>query len=126
MERVYRVVTPFGLGVAKQVESDSVAEVFFGAHAVDSFLHLAVTTLATFHSVGSRRQELVVEKGEGFFQVRAEEFLQAMAQLWEAAHSSAELGQLLKGALTAATTVKEAIDLFHDLSERLQVLVPST
>ena len=89
------MVTPFGLSIAKHIKRDSVADIFPGAHAVDGFLHLAVTTVAVFHGVGSRREQLIVEEGECLFQVGAEEFLEGLADLLEAAHPAAELGQLL-------------------------------
>jgi hypothetical protein len=76
MEHACRVVAPFGLGLAKYIERDSTADVFSGAHAVDRFLHLAVTPVATFHRVGRRRQQLIVEEREGLFQVGAGELLE--------------------------------------------------
>jgi hypothetical protein len=54
MERLCRVVAPFGLGIAKHAECDSIADVFLGAHAVDRLLHLAVPAVAAFHGVRSR------------------------------------------------------------------------
>ena len=80
------MVTPLGLGIAKHIKRDSVADIFPGAHAMDGFLHLAVTTVAAFHGVGSRREQLIVEEGECLFQVGAEEFLEGLAELLEAAH----------------------------------------
>src|ERR687896_570676 len=76
MEYACRMVTPFGLGIAKHIKRDSVADIFPGAHAVDGFLHLVVTTVTAFHGVGSRREQLIVEEGECLFQVGAEEFLE--------------------------------------------------
>ena len=120
------MVTPFGLSIAKHIKSDSVADIFPGAHAVDGFLHLAVTTVAAFHSVGSRREQLIVEEGECLFQVGAEEFLEGLAELLEAVHPAAELGQLLQGRLAPAAAVKEPVDLVHDLPQRTQLGVPAT
>lgn len=51
MERVYCMIAPFGLGIAKHIKCDSVADVFPSTHAVNRFLHLAVTTVAAFHSI---------------------------------------------------------------------------
>src|ERR671915_439846 len=117
MEYACRMVTPFGLSIAKHIKRDSVADIFPGAHAVDGFLHLAVTTVAAFHGVGSRREQLIVEEGECLFQVGAEEFLEGLAELLEAAHSAAELGQFLQGRLAPAAAVKGTVELFPDLPQ---------
>jgi hypothetical protein len=125
MEHLCRVVAPCGPGIAKHVESDSVADVFPGAHAVDRFLHLAVPAVAAFHGVGGRRPQLLVEEREGLFQIGAEAFLERFADLLEAAHPSAELGQFLKGRLAPAAAVKEVVDFVHDRPQRPQRLVPA-
>jgi hypothetical protein len=126
MEYACRRVTAFGLGIAKHLKRDSVADIFPGAHAVDGFLHLAVTTVAAFHGVGSRREQLIVEEDEGLFQVGAEEFLEGRAELLEAAHPAAELGQLLQGRLAPAAAVKEPVDFVPDLPQRTPRGVPAT
>jgi hypothetical protein len=120
------MVTPFGLGIAKHIKRDSVADIFPGAHAVDGFLHLAVMTVVAFHGVGSPREQLIVEEGECLFQVGAEEFLEGLAELLEAAHPGAELSQLLQGRLAPAAAVKEPVDFIHDLPQRTQLGVPAT
>jgi hypothetical protein len=67
MERLCRVVAPFGLAIAKHVECDSIADVFLGAHAVDRLLHLAMPALVAFHGVRSRGQQLIIEEPLGPF-----------------------------------------------------------
>jgi hypothetical protein len=69
LERLCRVVAPFGLVIAKHAECDSIADVFLGAHAVDRLMHLAVP--------------------EGLFQIGAEELLEGLTDLLEAAHPPA-------------------------------------
>ena len=120
------MVAPFGLGIAQHVEGDAVTDVFLRAHAVDGFLHLAVTAVAAFHSVGGRRQELIVKECEGLFQVRTEEFLEGLPDLLEAADSSAQLGELLQGCRAPTAAVKEAIDFAHNLPQRMQLLMSVT
>ena len=95
MEYACRLVPPFCLGIAQHVECNAVADIFSGAHAIDRFLHLARTTIAAFHGVGSRRESLVVEECECLVQVGAAQFLEGLAQLPEATHPATELGQLL-------------------------------
>ena len=120
------MVTPFGLGIAQHVEGDAVTDVFLRAHAVDGFLHLAVTAVATFHRVGGRRQQLIVKEREGLFQVGTEEFLEGLPNLLEATYPSAKLGELLQGCRAPTAAVKEAIDFVHNLPQRMQLLVSVT
>src|SRR4029077_6593060 len=70
-----------GAGFAQQVQGDAAAQAAAGADAVDALLHLAVAAVAAFHGVGGGGQELVVQEGEGFFQVGAEQPLEGFADL---------------------------------------------
>ena len=83
------------MGIAKHVECDAVADMFSGAHAIDRFLHLAMTTMAAFHGVGSRRESLHVEACECLVSIGAEQCLEGLARLPEATHPSTKLGQRL-------------------------------
>jgi len=48
MERLCREVASCGLGIAKQVKGDAIAQAVPGTPAGDRFLHLAVTAVAAF------------------------------------------------------------------------------
>src|SRR5918996_5015930 len=83
MEYACRMVTPFGLSIAKHIKRDSVADIFPGAHAVDGFLHLAVTTVATFHGVGSRREQLMSRKVSAFSRLGLKSFWRDLPSFWK-------------------------------------------
>jgi hypothetical protein len=111
MERLCREVASCGLGIAKHVKGDAIAQAVPGTHAVDRFLHLAVTAVAAFHGVGGRRQQLVVQEGESLLQVGAKEFLKGLAYLLETTDPAAELAQLPQGGLDVAVATHKTIDL---------------
>ena len=46
---------------------------------VHTLLHLAMATIASLHRIGSRRQQLVIEKRQGFFQIRREDLVEGVA-----------------------------------------------
>ncbi len=46
--------TPFTLGFAPHVECNSCLDLIVGTHTVDTFLHLTITPIASFHRIGRR------------------------------------------------------------------------
>ena len=46
------------------INGNTLADVFLGSDSVDSFLHFSMATVASFHSIGGRWQQAVVEEGE--------------------------------------------------------------
>ena len=80
------------MGVSLHVQGDTLLDVMMGADAVDGLLHLTVAAVASFDGVGSGRQQLVVEEGQGLLQVGREELGEGTADLLEAADAAAEFG----------------------------------
>jgi hypothetical protein len=112
---------PGCLGVAKHVQGDAGSEVGLGADAVNGFLHLTVAPVSPFDDVGSRRQQLVIEKGECLLDIGREERLERLADGLEAAHALAQASQVGQGGLGAAAAVEQPVDFIHDLAQRAQL-----
>ena len=92
-----------------------------GTDSVYRFLHLAVTTVASFHGIGRRRQQRVVEIGQGFVQVGRLKLPQDRAHRLETTNPLTQAGQLGQGRIGAAATIKQTIDLVHDLPQDTQM-----
>ena len=90
-----------------------------GADSVNRLLHFAVTTIATFNSVGGRRQQRVIEEDQGFFQIGREQLAEGLADFAKPPHAPSQPGQFGQGRVRAATTVEEAVNLVHAVMTRL-------
>ena len=52
-----------------KIQSQPLAELAEAAHAIDTLLHLAHAAIPTFHRIGGRGQQAVVQEGKRFLQV---------------------------------------------------------
>ena len=107
--------------VALHVQSDALSDVLGGADGVDAALGLAEAAVAAFDGIGSGRQQLVIQEGKGFLQIRREQLVQRAADSLETADPSPQAGQFVQGGLGPASPVEQTIHLVHDLSQRAQV-----
>ena len=89
-------------GLTKHVESDAGGEVFLGSHAVDRFLHLAVSAIATLHRIGGGGKQRIVQESQRLLQVGSKELLQGAADLPEATDPLTEPGQFGQRGVGAA------------------------
>src|ERR1041384_52604 len=112
-------------GVAEHVQGDAGDDVLLGANAVDGFLHFAMATVAALDSIRCRRQQSIIEEGQGFFQVGGKELVQDAPDFLEAADTLTELGQFGQGGVGAAAAVKQAVDLIHDRAQGAEMRLPS-
>jgi hypothetical protein len=74
VKRLGRLEAALGLGIAKHVGGDSLAQVRGGPDAADRLLHLAVTPVAALHRVGGGRQERIIQERQGLFEVGRKQF----------------------------------------------------
>ena len=63
MERLQRLTTGTGAGLAEQIKRHTVIDMGAGPNAVDGFLHLAMPAIAALDRIGSGGQQPVIEKG---------------------------------------------------------------
>jgi hypothetical protein len=70
----------FGLGVSLHIHRDPLGNMFSGSDLIDRLLHLSVSPIGSFHRVGSRRQQRVIEKGQRLLDIRREQLFQNFAQ----------------------------------------------
>lgn len=104
------------MGISDHVEGEAFIDVVLGTNSIDCFLHLAVSAVASLHSVGSGGEQGVVEKGQGLFQVGRLEFAQDDADGFEPANPLTQTSQLGQRGVGAAASIKQAINLVHDLA----------
>jgi hypothetical protein len=64
------LVSTFGSRFAKHVQGNPTLSTDLTADPIHTLLHLPVAAIATFHRIGGRGQQRVVEKREGFFKGR--------------------------------------------------------
>ena len=74
------MLTAYGLGFTPHIEGQASPDLSLWAHAIDLLLHLAIAPVAPLHGIGSRGQQLVVEKRQGFFQRGGKELLQRVTE----------------------------------------------
>ena len=118
MQRVDRLLSALGLGVAAHVHRDALADMEAGPDTINRLLHLAVAAVAPFDGVGGRRQQGIVQESQGLLQVGREQLLECLPQAAKAADALAQAGQFGQGGLGPAAAVEEAIDLLDDLTQR--------
>ena len=111
------VETPGGLLVPLHVQGDPLGEVGLGSHPVDRLLHLAMTTVASFHRVGGRGQQRIIEKGQGLLEVGREQVPERLAQGAKAPYVPTQFGQFLQGRFRPTAAVEEPIDLLDDRAQ---------
>lgn len=120
MKRVNSLPSAFGLTIAEHVGGDPLADVEARADAIDGLWHLAVAAVAPLDGVGGRRQQGIVEEGQGLLDGGGKEFAQRLAEVFEAADSLMKLGEFGLGGLGAAAAVEETVDLIDDLPQHPQ------
>src|SRR6202795_502168 len=81
------------LSVAEHVESDSATEMFLGSYSVHGLLHLAVTTVSSFHGIRGGREQFVIKERQRLVQVGRLKFAQNLADGLEATDSLPKLRQ---------------------------------
>jgi len=81
-------------------------------------LHFAVAAAAALHGVGCGGQQFVIQERQGLLHSRKEQLPQGLPDSPETPHATPQPGQFLQCGVAAATTIEEAIDLFHDASKR--------
>ena len=74
-----------------------------------------MATVASFHRIGSCRQQLVIEKRPGFLQIRREDLVEGVANPLEPLVPLPQLFQLAQRCLGPATPVKQRVHVPHDL-----------
>ncbi len=92
-------------------------ELIFGSHAVDALLHFAMSAVAAFDGIGRRRQQFVIEEGQGFVEIGREQLVQRFADELETAYASSEFGKFGPRRIGAAASVKQAVRFIHDFAE---------
>ncbi len=97
-----------------------------GAHPIHRLLHLAHSTVAAFHSVGGRRQQLLVEECQRLLQDWRAQFVQALSQAAEPPHPLSQSGQFCQRGVRPAAPVKQPIDFVHDGAHRPQLRLAPT
>ena len=80
-----------------------------------------MTTIASLYRVGGRRQQLVVKKRQGFFQVRRKDLFSGVPYPLESAHPPTQLLEFAKRRLRPAAPVKQGLDVLHDLAQFAQM-----
>jgi len=76
MKRLSCLPSALSRGVTENIQGDSLADVRAGSDAVNGLLHLSVAAVAAFDGIGGRRQQGIIQEGQGFFQGGREQFLQ--------------------------------------------------
>jgi hypothetical protein len=64
------LLSAFGSRFSEHIQSNATLYTDLAADPVHTLLHLPVAAIATFHRIGGRGQQRVVEKCQGFFQMR--------------------------------------------------------
>ena len=121
MENLDRFSALFFLRITKHVQGDAVVDVLLGTDAVDRLLHFAVAAVAPLHGVGGRGKQFVIEECQGLVKVGRAKPAQDFADLFEAADTLAQLGQFRQRSIGAAPTIKQAVDLFHEVPQCSQL-----
>jgi hypothetical protein len=93
-------------GIAEHVQGNAGDDVLLRSNTVDGFLHLAMAAVATLDSVRRRRQQSVIEEGQGFLQVGGKQLLQDAPHALEAADTLTQSGQFGQGGVGAAAAIK--------------------
>ena len=75
MQRLRRLLSPFGTGCSNHVQGNTTLSTDLAADSVHTLLHLPITTIASFHRIGSRGQQRVIKKRQGLFKMRREDLL---------------------------------------------------
>ena len=76
-----------------------------------------MATIATLHRIGGCGQQLVIQKGQGFFKGRGDDLFSGITDPLETLDPLTQLLQLSQGCLRAATPVKQRVDVLHDLTQ---------
>jgi hypothetical protein len=116
MQGLKGLLTPFALGFSPHVERNSGFDLILRADTVNAFLHLPITPIATFHRIGGRREQFVIEKGQGFLQGRRIEFLQRLAQMLEPVQTLPQFGEFVERRLRPAPSIEQGVDLLHEFT----------
>jgi hypothetical protein len=80
-----------------------------------------MATVAAFHRIGGGRQQLVVQKRQGFFKVRREDLFSGVANPREPFHPLTQFPQPAQCGLRPTTPVKQRINVVHDLTQGAQL-----
>jgi hypothetical protein len=115
VERFRRVTSALSIRLSVHVNGDPLTYVVNGAHTIDALLHLPVSTVASFHRVGRRRQQRIIEEGQRLLDVGREELLDCCSDGSEGPFDSAtQSGEFLQRCLRTAAAVEKAIDFVHN------------
>ena len=120
MQDLKGLLTPFALGFSPHVECNSCLYLLVSAHTVNTFLHFAITTIASFDRIRGRGQQVVIKKGQGFLQGWRIELLQRLAQMLEPVEALPPFGELIERRLRPAPSIEQGIDLLHELTQLAQ------
>lgn len=110
---------------ALHVQRNPRGDVGLGANTVHRLLHLAMTAVAAFDGIGSRRQQVVIEERQRLLQVGGEQLLQGLTELSEAANPPPQTSQFCERGVGAAPTIEQTIYLVHDVPQRSQLALPA-
>jgi hypothetical protein len=111
------LLSAFGSRFSEHVPSNATLYTALAADPVHTLVHLPVAAIATFHRIGGRGQQRVVEKWQGFFQRRGDDRFSGRANPCEPVDPLPPLLQLAQGRLRTATPVKQRLDMLHDLAQ---------
>ena len=125
MQRVSGLLALLRSFLTLHVQGNSRGDIRLCANAVYCLLHLTMTTVATLHSIGSRRQKFVIQKRQRLLNVGREQLLQRFADRLEAANSTPEPRQFVQCGFGTTATIEKAIYLIPDVSKRSQFRPPS-
>ena len=117
MERSSGLPSALGLRVAEHVYGDSLADVQAGADPVDRLLHLAMSPVGAFYSVGCGGEKFFIEEREGFVQRGGKQLLEGLAHRFETPDAETQSREFLECGIGSTTAVKKAVDFVHDLAE---------
>ena len=117
MKRSSRLQAALGLGVAKHVHGDALADMRAGADTVDRLLHLAMAAITAFDGVGGRRQQGIIQEGQSLFQGGREQLVERLTKGLEATDSLAKSCQFGQRRVGPAAAVEQAVSFIDDLSD---------
>jgi hypothetical protein len=103
------LLSAFGSRFSEHIQSNATLYTDLAADPVHTLLHLPVAAIATFHRIGGRGQQRVVEQCQGFFQMRREDLFSGLANPGEPVDPLPQLLQLAQGRLRPATPVTQRI-----------------
>jgi hypothetical protein len=121
----YGLQATLSLFLSLHIHRHSLAYMALGSHPIDTLLHLSMTAIPALHRVRGGWQLRIIQKRQCLFNVGCEQFLERLAQRFEASNTASQDGQLFQRCFRATTTIKEVVHRIHDFPQMPQVSKPS-